>query len=70
MAIRFSLLQVCPSVSPFVFAMLFIPSFNVVCLTPFGGSFYRFNFEKFRDTGFKDSRTGGLGEFGAYFHCI
>ena len=34
-AIRFSLLEVCPSVPPFVLAVLFIPSFNV-----FSGYFY------------------------------
>ena len=29
-AIRFNLLEVCPSVPPFVFAVLFLPSFNVL----------------------------------------
>ena len=28
-AIRFNLLQVCPSVQPFAFAVIFIPSFHV-----------------------------------------
>ena len=28
-AIRFNLLQVCPSVQPFAFAVIFIPSFDV-----------------------------------------
>ena len=28
-AIRFNLLQVCPSVQPFAFAVVFIPSFHV-----------------------------------------
>ena len=44
-AIRFYLLQVCPSVPPFVLARLFISSFHVLrdyffCFTQFGGSSY------------------------------
>ena len=43
-AIRFYLLQVCPSVPPFVFAALFIPSFHVLsglffCFTQFWWQF-------------------------------
>ena len=53
-AIRFNLLQVCPSVPPFVFVVLSIHSFTILCryfcFTQFGGSFHRLNFEKFRDT--------------------
>ena len=54
-SIRFSLLQVCPSVPYFLCALLFIPSFNV-----FSGYFYAFcnlvavptrlNFDTFRDS--------------------
>ena len=40
--IRFNLLQVCPSVPPFVLAVLIIPSFHVLrsyfCFTQFGDS--------------------------------
>ena len=43
----------CPSVSPFVFAVLFIPPFNGLssyfCFTQFGGSSHCLNFDKFRD---------------------
>ena len=43
MAICFNLHQVCPFVPPFVFALFFIPSFNVLkrlflFFTQFGGS--------------------------------
>ena len=53
--ISFNLLLVCPSVRKFVFAVLFIPSFNVLsnyfCFTQFGGSFYCQNFDhEIRDT--------------------
>ena len=47
-AIRFNLLQVCPSVPSFVFAVLFISPFNVlrcavflIYFPQFGGSSYR-----------------------------
>ena len=46
------LLQVRPSVRPFVFSVLFIPSFNV--FTENGGSFHCLNFNKFCDTAPRD----------------
>ena len=49
--IRFDLLQVCPFVPSFVFAVLFIPSFNVwVVIFMSFHSVWRQNFDKFRDT--------------------
>ena len=54
-AIRFNLVQVSPSLPPFVLAMLFVHSFHVlsgyICFTRFGGGSHWLNFEKeFRDT--------------------
>ena len=52
-AIRFNLLQVCPSVPPFSVVVVFISSFlcseQLFCFIEFGGDSYRSNFEKFRD---------------------
>ena len=53
--IRHNLLQVCPSVPTFVFAVLLIPPFNVferwfLCFTQSCGSSYCQNFDKIRDT--------------------
>ena len=53
-AIHFNLLQVCLSVPPFVFAVLFIPSLTIVsgyfCFSQYVGGFIRLNFDKFRVT--------------------
>ena len=54
-AIRFNLVQVSPSLPPFVLAVLFVHSFHVlsgyICFTRFGGGSHWLNFEKeFRDT--------------------
>ena len=53
-AIHFNLLQVCLSVPPFVFAVLFIPSLTTVsgyfCFSQYVGGFIRLNFDKFRVT--------------------
>ena len=53
-AFRFNLLQVCPSVPPISFVVVFINSFLCseqlfLCFLEFGGGFYRSNFEKLRD---------------------
>ena len=53
---------VCPSVSPFVFAMLFTPFLKwfeqlFLCFTYLGGSFRSLNFDKFRDTAQSFKRT-------------
>ena len=52
-AIRFNLLQICPSVLSFEFALLFIPSFNVLSVYFYVfmnlvDVFYCFNFAKYR----------------------
>ena len=53
-AIRFNIVLVCPSVPPFVFAVIysFFQCFYwlFLCFTPFGDSFHCLNFDKFRDT--------------------
>ena len=51
---HFNLLQVCPFLPPFLFTVLFIPSFDfcavIFIFTKFGVSFRCLNFDKFRDT--------------------
>ena len=52
-AIRFNLLLICPSEPSFELALLFIPSSNVLSVyfygfNEHGGSFYCFNFAKYR----------------------
>ena len=59
--IRHNLLQVCPSVPTFVFAVLLIPPFNVferlfLCFTQSGSSSYCQNFNKICDSSFNWNR--------------